>query len=74
MPGGVAGLQNLRAVFGRAEARNSMGRQVSDNYVFLFAILAGNVSSIRFAGSLGFAENDTFRAKSVTRKCDQSHE
>jgi hypothetical protein len=67
MPGGVAGLQNLRAVFGRIEARNSMGRRVGDNYVFLFVILAVNVSSLRFRRFL------TFRGKRyVSReKCDQ---
>jgi hypothetical protein len=37
-------------------------------------IVGGNVSSVRFAGSLRFAGNGTFRAKSVTRKCDQSYE
>jgi hypothetical protein len=45
--------------------------ELANNYAFLFAILAGNVSSVRFAGSLRFAGNGTFRAKSVTRKCDQ---
>jgi hypothetical protein len=38
-------------------------------------ILGGNVSSVRFAGSLRFAVNGTFRAKSVTREMnDDRHE
>ena len=51
-----------------------MGRRFSPNYLFLLEMCAVNVSSLRFSGSLHFAENGTFRAKSVTRKCDQSHE
>jgi hypothetical protein len=74
MPGGVAGLQNLRVVFGWPEARNSMGRRVSYNYGFLFAILTATSRAYVSQVSYVFAENGTFCAKSVTRKCDQSHE
>ena len=64
MPGGAAGLQNLRAFLAQPGARFSMRRRVSDNLAFLFVILVGTGLVLRFAGFLRFGEIGTFRAKS----------
>ena len=71
MPGGAAGLQNLRAFLTQSSNKLLMSRRVSDNSAFLFAILVATGSLLRFAGFLRFAEIGTFRVEMVTKNGDQ---
>jgi hypothetical protein len=64
VPGGAAGLQNLRAFLAQSGAKFSMRRRVSDNRLFSFVILVGTGLVLRFAGFLRFGEIGTFQAKS----------
>lgn len=64
VPGGAAGLQNLRAFLTQWVAELSIRRRVSANIAFLFVILVGAGLTLRFAGFLRFGEFGTFRAKS----------
>ena len=71
MPGGAAGLQNLRAFLTQSSSKFLMSRRVSDNPAFLFIILVATASLLRFAGFLRFAEIGTFRVEMVTKNGDQ---